>query len=264
MSKLSAYTGTQFVKILYIGDSSTGKTGSLASLVGAGYQLRILDLDNGLQILKQFIMKDFPDKIDTVDAETRSDKYKFSAGGAQLAGIPKAFVDSTKLLNQWSDGTIPSEWGDKTIFVLDSLTALGKAALAWAESMNPGVKDPRQWYNVAQQALEKIIMMLTSDEFRAHVIVISHVNYQELVDGSVKGYASAVGKALGPHLPKYFNTLVLAESQNLGKSVRRRIKTVSTATIDLKTPAPFKIDADLPLETGLATLFDQIKHTQGN
>ena len=47
MGKLSAISATAPIKLLYIGDSGSGKTGSLASLVKDGYKIRILDYDSG-------------------------------------------------------------------------------------------------------------------------------------------------------------------------------------------------------------------------
>ena len=91
------------------------------------------------------------------------------------------------------------------------------------------------------------------------VIVISHVNYKEVFEGVTKGYANAIGTALGPTLPRYFNTLVLAESVGAGKALKRKIKTVPTGIVDLKSPITYKLDAELPLETGMAELFRLLK-----
>lgn len=260
MVALSQHKSHSIVKLLYIGDSGTGKTGSLVSLVKAGYQLRILDMDAGLDSLVQFIKHECPEKIDAVDTEFRRDKYRSGAGGVGpvMAGQPKAFVGALELLTKWSDGSDPAGWGSGGIFVLDSLTAFSRAAFDWAKGMNPGAKDPRQWYFMAQQAVENVIAMLTSDTFTCNVIVISHIQFKELADGTTKGYANSVGSALGPTLPKYFNNMVLAQTSGMGKSVRRTIATVPTGVIDLKTSAPFSVDATYPLESGLATLFERL------
>lgn len=255
--KLSAHQSAKFVKLIYIGDSGAGKTGSLESLIEAGYELGILDIDNGLDALKQWIMHKAPNAIDKVDFETLTDSIRAGQNGPLVDA--KAYVAGVKLLTKWSDGSIPSEWGENKVLVVDSLTALGKAAFEWAKGMNPGAKDPRQWYFAAQQSIENIIMMLTSAEFKANVIVISHINYRELQDGTTKGYPSAVGSALGPTIPKYFNTLVMATTLGAGKNLQRRIQTIPTAVIDLKNPAPFKIEADYDLGTGMAQLFKQLK-----
>jgi RecA/RadA recombinase len=165
------------------------------------------------------------------------------------------------LLMKWSDGSKPQDWGPDTIFVLDSLSALGRAAFEWAKGMNPTSKDPRQWYGTGQKALEDVLSNLTDAAFNANVIVISHVQLQELPDGSVKGYTNALGKAMGGVIPRYFNTLLLAERSGTGENARRKICTVPTGLVDLKTAAPFKLTKDYDLGTGLATIFEKLKET---
>lgn len=257
--KLSDHHSSTIFKALYIGDSSVGKTGSLVSLVKDGYKLRILDLDNGLDVLKQYIMRDCPDKIDNVDYETRVDKYKSTASGPIIVGAPKVFVESMKLLTQWSDSSDPSAWGPDTFFVLDSGTALGRGAFEWAKNMNPGAKDPRQWYFTAQQAIETFVTMLLGSGFATNVLLITHINYKELQDGTTRGYSNWIGSALGPIIPKYCNTVILARSEGQGKSVRRYIETMSTSLIDLKNPKPFAVEQRYPLESGLAAIVGELK-----
>ena len=261
MPALSDYHGSQFIKCMLIGNSGTGKTSALLSLVQAGYRVRILDLDSGLDALFQLIRAKAADKMNNVDYETRRDRYKSSASGPVLSGQPKAFTDSLKLLDKWTDETSPATWGTDTILVLDSFTAFGRAAFEWAKGMAPSSKDPRQWYFAAQQALEDVIAMLTGDQFATNVIIISHVNYQEFQDGTTKGTPSAIGSALGPKLAKYLNTLLLAESSGTGTNVKRVIRTVPTALVDLKNPVSFELEATLPLESGLATIFQKLKAT---
>jgi len=258
MPSLADHQSSKFVKILYIGDSASGKTGSLTSLVAAGYKLRILDMDNGLDSLRQFVLKECPEKIINVDFETRRDEYKATNAGP-VVQRPKAYTEAVKLMTTWTDNSNPSEWGDQTVFVLDTLSALSKAAFEWAKGLNPTAKDPRQWFFQAQQSIENVLALLTSDAFHCNVIVISHVNYREQADGTNKGFANAIGSAMGPVIPRYFNTLVLAETIGTGKNVRRKIKTLPTGIIDLKNPVPFKIDAEMDLGTGLAELFSKIK-----
>jgi len=256
--KLSEHKGGRFVKFIYIGDSGTGKTGSLASLALAGYKLRVLDMDNGLSSLREYIAKDDPAKLELVDYETRRDKYKSGPGGPVIAGQPRAYVEATKLMTQWSDGTIPAEWGEDTIFVLDSLTHFSNAAFEWAKGMNPLSREPRQWYSQAQKSIETVLALLTSEAFEANVVVISHVKYIEQ-NGVLKGVANSIGQALGPIIPSYFNTMMLAEMAGSGKNVRRVIKTRPTNLIALKNPAPFKVQDTYPLETGMIELFNKLK-----
>jgi len=259
--KLSEHTSGDATRILYLGNSGAGKTGSLVSLVEAGYNLRILDMDNGVGILKQYILHQCPDRINQVDVETRRDNYEMGMQGPKLVGKAKAYVEAMKLLDKWTDDTKPAEWDRKTIFVLDSLTALGRACFEHVKAMYPSIKEPRQWYNLAQDMLHTNIANLTGGNFNPHVIIITHVRYEVDKEGTpTKGYPTSVGRALGPTtIPSYFNNMVLAETQGAGKYAKRIIKTVTTGLVDLKAENPFKVAAELPLETGMATLFKSLQ-----
>lgn len=262
MTKLSEHTSSKFVKLLFIGDSSTGKTGSLASLVQAGYKLKILDFDNGIPILKAIVKRDCPEFMDNVDVETVQDVYVgFDQSGAKLKpNSKKAFAEAIALMQKWSDGSTPSEWGPDTIFVCDSLTRFGTQAYEYCKGLNPTAKEGRTWYFAAQKALESFLATITGDDFHAHVIVISHVSYKEMQGGILKGWPSSIGQALGPDIPTYFNSMVLAETMGMGADAKRVIRTVPTGVIDLKiAAAPKSIDATLPLSTGMATLFQLLK-----
>lgn len=250
MPTLDNHTSSAYTKVLYIGDSSSGKTGSLASLLADGYSMRILDMDNGLTALKLFGKEA---DLSRVEYETFRDEYRMTKGGPMVKGAPKAFASAMDTLTTWSEFDDP-----QCITVIDSLTFLGKAAYQWAKGMNPTAKDPRQWFYAAQQAVESVLAMVTSEAYKQNVIVISHVNYKEVMEGMHKGYPSAIGSALGPTVASYFDTLILAEASGSGTNVRRRIKTMPTGVIDLKMPTS-GIDKELPLETGLSTIFQELK-----
>lgn len=258
MPTLDEHQSSEYLKLLYIGDSSTGKTGSLVSLLADGYKFKILDLDNGLQSLVQFAKEQCPDKLKNVEFETYRDQYRSTPSGPMIKGQPKAFTDALKKMTEWAEIE-----DTNTVFVLDSLSAYGRSAFEWAKAMNPTSNsgksaDARQWYFVAQQALESTIALLSSAEFKMNALVISHVNYKELVEGVHKGYCNAIGTALGPVIPRYFNTMLLAEASGSGRNVRRKIKTMPTGVIDLKCPSP-KVDESYPLETGLSSIFKLLK-----
>lgn len=252
MPTLDNHASSAYLKILYIGDSSSGKTGSLTSLLADGYTMRILDMDNGLTALKQFGRTAGAD-LSKIEYETYRDEFRMTNAGPLVKGAPKAFSAAMQKLTEWSEIEDPM-----CITVIDSLTFLGKSAMAWAKGMNPTAKDPRQWFYAAQQAVESVLALLTNESYKQNVIVISHVNYREVMEGVHKGYPSAVGSALGPTIASYFDTLVLAEASGSGTNVRRRIKTLPTGVIDLKFPSAL-IDKELPLETGLSTIFKTLK-----
>lgn len=259
MPSLDAHQSSEFTKLLLIGDSGSGKTGSLASLVCAGYKLRILDMDNGLDSLAKAVRRQCPSMMDNVRFETLRDKYKSSPMGAVVDGVPRAFIEAIKLLDNW-DGAKPSELGPEYIVVIDSLTFLSDAAFAWRDPLTPrsrdGKYDPRMTYKDAQDAIENVLALLSSKEFRANVIVISHVRYVENPDGTKKGYPTAVGSALSTTIPRYFNSVALCQTNAGGK---RTIQTAATAMIDLKNPAAFTMAPSFPIETGLADFFKTLR-----
>lgn len=257
MAKASAQSNDASpVRALYIGDSGSGKTGSLISLLQAGYTIRMLDMDNNSDSLVQLCRHVDPKLLDRLDIIRVRDKFRASSlTGLEVSGQPKAYVDALKFLNKWDDGTSINEWDSNTIFVLDTLTSTGRAAFHWARGMAPTAKDPRQWYAAAQDSLKTMLELLTSPDFSCHVLVLSHIDLIERDDGTTKGYASSLGKALGPQIAKVFPTLIMAETKGQGSAIKRTITTRPTLLVDLKNPVPFNMEDRYPLETGMADIF---------
>lgn len=269
MPTLDEHKNAPLVKMLYIGDSGTGKTGSLCSLVAAGYKIRMLDFDNGIGTLASYVKKECPDKIKNVSFIPLKDKIKV-APSSEWANKPgpvpvstTAFTQGLEYLGKWEDGSDPAQWGPEYILVIDSLSAYGRAAHAWAKAINKAQAKPnpdaRAPFFTAQQGIENVIELVGSDAFATNVIVISHVRYDESAEGIRKGFTNAIGQALGPILPRYFNTLIQAELEGVGKHVKRKIRTLPTGVVDLKTPISHSVLESYPLETGMATLFQAIK-----
>jgi len=257
MPDLSTRPANALFKALYIGNSGTGKTGSLVSLVRAGYKLRVLDMDNGLDTLVAQIQEQCPERLGQVAYQSFRDSYKADpVRGLIVQGRAKAYTNMLRALNTWDDDSTPAAWGADTVFVLDSLTAVGKAAYNWAAGMDPTAKDKRQWFFTAQQSIETLLDMLTSESFNTNVIIISHVQLVE-TDAGTKGYASSIGSALGPKIPKFFNTLIAAESRGIGDSVKRTIQTRPTTMLDLKVPNEKTVGKQYPINEGLAEI---VKH----
>lgn len=267
--KLSAHQSNDVTKVLLLGDAKSGKTGSLVSLVKAGYKLRILDFDNLLDILKYKILEECPASIDNVEFRTLRDKYKASAGGsAVIDGKPSAWVNAIKMLDNWKytddDGTEvdlgkPAAWGSDTILVLDSLSRLCDAAYDFHESIIPrgksGDYDGRAVYGNAQDDVEKVLAMLTSKGFNTNLIVISHGTYMDLPDGTKKIFPQGVGQKLSPKIPQYFPNYIRYRN----KSGKRTIQVSSDAMIDLANTRPDTLNKELPIETGLAEFFEALK-----
>jgi hypothetical protein len=269
MARLSNHQSNDNTKVLLLGDAKSGKTGSLVSLVKAGYKLRILDFDNLLDILKYKILDECPDKIDNVEFRTIRDRYKAGAQGSVLDGTPKAWITAIRMLDNWKytddDGTEvdlgkPALWGPDTILVIDSLSRLCDAAYDFHESIIPrgksGDYDGRAVYGNSQDDVEKVLAMLTSSGFATNLIVIAHGIYQDLPDGTTKIFPQGVGQKLSPKIPQYFPNYI--RYKNVGG--KRIMQLVSDPMIDLANTRPdaFK-EKTLPIETGLAEFFAALR-----
>lgn len=249
------------LKIMVIGDSGSGKTGALASLVKAGFSPVILDFDNGLDILASVLP---PESLGKIFYTTLKDEYKSVAGKVIPKGQAKAWSNALKFLESGQ----PAEGGDKFIpaekltrnhiLVLDSLTMASQAAMLQVlQTNNRLLEAPFQAdWGEAQRMITGLIQWLTSDQVPCHVIVNSHVSYIELQGGLTKGYPSSLGKALSPTLPRYFNTILLAQSKGQGKSATRTLSALPQGLIETKALIPAdKLPDSWSIQTGLAEFF---------
>lgn len=265
MPTLSQHQSSKFVKLLNMGDPSSGKTGALTPLVEAGYKLAIWDFDNGLDSLFQFVRNKCPDKLGNVHYMTLRDKFKQLNNDIVYDGIPTAFSTALKLLDNWSppqaDESLgkPGCFGPEWICVFDTLSFFSDSCYRYFDAMNPGAKDKRQIYFLAQTALAEVFDLLTSSNFQSHVIVNAHLTYDVNQYGAQKAFARTVGSALNGKISSWFNGAVLTETQGSGKDMKRQIRFPSNGIVDLRNPAPFKLTQDtLPISTALADYFKAV------
>lgn len=264
MPSLDNHQSNSVTKVLLIGDAKSGKTGSLVSLVKAGYKLRILDFDNLLDILKFMVQNQCPEMIGNVEFRSLRDHRKAGPLGPIIDGQPKAFLEATKMLDRWKykyqdeeiDLGDPSKWGPDCILVIDSLSRLCDAAYDFAGfvSKNP---DQRSIYGDAQDFVEAMLADITNDAYFTNIIVIAHGQYMDQEDGTRKIFPQGVGAKLSPKIPQYFPTYIRYKNDG-GK---RQIQTTSSAMIDLANPNPEAVAKTYPIETGLAEIFAALRST---
>jgi hypothetical protein len=257
---------SDLVKMILIGDSGTGKTGSLVSLVKAGYKLRIMDFDGLLRVLIEQIRRQCPDKIKNVSYLTFQDKLIASPSGPMPDGVPTAFNRAIGALLKWKDGAEdlgnPALWGPDCVLVIDTFTRVSDCALRWGDSMTPvgksGRADGRAGYWTAQQAILELMTILNSPTFNTNVILVAHVAYQERGDGIIRGFPRAVGKAINTEIPGFFEHVLVAERTGDGVNATRTIKAVTNGLVETKSPIldnhP-ELLAPMPLNEALAKYF---------
>jgi len=263
MPSLSDHPARTIVKLLAFGESKTGKTGSLVSLVAADYKLFILDFDNLLGILRRQVQSRCPSKLENVHFISLIDEYKVGMKGTTYAGRPTAYLESLRLLNQWKDGDEdfgdPSGWPEDHILVIDSLSRWCDACYNLHDQATPRTGksgnefDGRASYFSAQEDMEKQLATLTSTNFPTNVIVIGHGVYTKLDDGTTRILPQGIGAKLSPKIPLYFPNVVYYTNKN----DKRTIQLESNRMVNLANDA--SLSGDLPIETGLATIFAALR-----
>lgn len=291
MPSLTNHQSAQTTKMLLIGDSGSGKTGALASLAAAGYNLRILDLDNGLDILKNYLshpnsvyFKKDPTAISRVIYSTHTDRMRNLAG--QIFPMEaKAWANTIAKLEHWKEPAGPdspavdlgrlTDWTPQDILVIDSLSMLSTAAANFVLQMNGALgtgksrtsNEERRDIWAAQKMLRTLLEMLYDSNVKCNVIVTSHIAFvnemgekpKEGEASAMQGYPAAIGRALSPHIPRYFNTVLYARVIGSGPGARHRIYTVPQGVVNVKSSAPLSVSPDYPLETGLADYFAALR-----
>lgn len=282
---LSEIMATPLFRGLITGYPGAGKTSSLAALANAGFKLRVLDFDGNPESLAQYTRPEF---YGNVDVQSFEDKLTLQGPIIGVAGMPTAFPNAWKAMDSWKykrgdkeiDLGSSKEWGPDTIVVLDGLTGLSTAAMAYARAaMNKTILNTtRAVWGVAAANVESFISRLTSMQNRHHVIVISHLKIigpEGIADGDddftkslkeakadiipTRLFPSAVGRQLPQQVAGHFPVVIAAEAKTYGNKVRRVLLADAQPNQDTKLPIQEleKLGA-LPIETGLLTIFDAL------
>lgn len=277
------------IRMMLTGYPGAGKTGSIASLVDAGFKVRVLDFEGNFAPMLRFAD---PNKLDNVDIVTLSDAMRLDPRGVQIpSGPPTAFTDALRLLQEWKykdeDGQEvnlgrSSAWGPDTVVVLDSLTGMSEAAFRRAAAMmnkQRGNITSAVW-GAATEDVSMAIQEMTKLKYRYHLIVISHLRMIGPSDfltqnddkdemASVKEakleaigdnlipvrlYPRAVTKNQSQIIHKEFPTFIRAELVTRVGKTRRVLVTQGGAEIDLKMPSK-TAQREYPLETGMVDIF---------
>jgi hypothetical protein len=273
MAALSTFSEIEPVKMLIVGNSGSGKTGSLLALARRGFKLRIADFDNGaagtLLPLMEPKEKSGPAALD-IDIEVFTDQFKqmpvFLEKGKppqrvmQVVNNPDCWERFGAIFDAWpGKGSIMS-WKPDTIFVWDSLSFAAQAALRHILRINNrnGLQPYQSDWGDAMREVEAMLATLYNPLIKCHVVVNSHILYvgEEETPGASRreGYPMTIGNKLSPRVPRYFNTMIRTRSERTGSQTHRKILTQGDVGIELKVPAK-GVPPILPQETGLADIF---------
>ncbi len=252
---LSEHHSSAIVKLLNIGESGSGKTGALASLVKAGYRLWVLDFDNGLDILANLLT---PAEQALVTYEPLRDEI-VSKGGLPKVKAAAAWKGAGNALEEWN----ASAFTPSDIIVIDTLSTASQAAWNWATVMNPG--NTQGAYGSMADSVLAFIDELTASPMNCNVIVNTHVRFLSGNgdETTQRGLPNAKGQQIPKEIGKFFNTCVLTRTQGSGPAAKRLISTRPQGFIEVKTSNPLAVKDTYPIDTGLADLFADILGHRG-
>lgn len=243
------------IKGLMLGNSGAGKTGALASLAEAGYQLHIADFDNGTNILRN-VLKGNRAALARIEVEHFNDVY---GGSPQVRPIKiQAWAKALDQITKWSNQYNTMDH----ILVVDSLNFATKAAFAWILQIAGRLTSPKeiQDWGAAQDLVGAFLMKLYSSEVKSHVLVLSHVSYQGSGESDIKiGYPmTSIGRSFNPSVPRYFNNVVLVRNTGTGVGNKREIWTAPVDFVDLKTES-LAVKKTYELKDGMAKFFKDVR-----
>ena len=290
MPTFEHFQQSQTIKMLFMGHTGAGKTGAVVSLAAAGYKVRLLDLDKGVEILKDFVMnpespyRHSSDRASSVlsgwlpikglwteeQGQTVEKRISYVALDETMKVVK--FPTGTRLVptgdlagkivsqfDKWSDGAEDLgsilDWGPEVVLVIDGLSRFSDALFNFQLKLGGRLisKPEQSDYNIAQLELQRQLMLLYSDAIKCHVVMICHIAFMETDQGPTRGFPQSIGKALGPKMGQFFNHALLAESVNQGG--KRVVKTSTGGLVELKSAAPMRVKGEYNLSTALAEYF---------
>lgn len=260
----------QPVKLILCADSGAGKTGSCASLAAAGYSLRVMDLDNGADILRNLLLdsespyvKANPKVGEKLTSIVPVSEPRKVQGGKLAAQKAEAWSKATGLLENWVDGDTNlgsiASWTTGEVLVIDSFTRLGEAAMRFIQAINGRLnqKPYQSDFGDAQALLRNFLEIIFSPDVSCNVVLNCHVAQIEGTDGIARDYPLSVGQKLSPLLGSYVNSLLTLQRGKDGKVLR----TTQIGTLGVKNTAPFRVKPEYPISTGLADYFAAVRGT---
>lgn len=297
----------QPLKIINLGDSGTAKSGALAALANLGYRVFIADFDVGTHILNEYLTPEGAARLyfKTFTDEMISDGlFTWPKGMPQawMKGMMEIQTWREKIDGKMVNLGGVNDWGQTDVLAIDSLTFMSRAAMRYEMFMDMGQTTntatdrekmlrwlhpfPRD-FGGAQNRIEKFFELIYSKGVNCNVVVSAHVRklggggkqlvkdketgvtYMREMDSEIegKGYPVTVGRALSPHLARYFNTVVMSTCEGEGEGAKRWINTVPIDNTPLKCEAPSKVKSRILIDggnpdSGLAKLFKLLRPHQ--
>lgn len=243
-------------KVMLLGDSGAGKTSRAADLANAGYKVFILDFDDKLDILKEYLTEEGVKNVQYVTVKE------------EAQGTPTAWKTAKDLIwKKWVDPETKEDfgkvkdWGPDAVLFIDSISFMGEAAKNYAGSMNgkpvyAQLSQP-EWGD-AIRYVESTLDYLMSKTIKCNVVMTALPIAIDDENEVSRIYPRCVSKNFSTVVGKFFNDMIGIKSKRDGSRIFR---TVSDARTEYKTSRPSKVDKEMP--ANLAEYFKLVQEQEG-
>lgn len=217
------------INVLLIGDTGTGKTYSIRSLIRAGITPFCIFTEPGFEVLGDvpaaqlhwhYIAPADVSWVTMMESAKKINQLSYESL-TKLGDINKSkydqFIELLSSLNNFRcdrDGQQYGDvcqWGTNRALVLDGMSGISIMALNLVVGSKP-VKHQGDW-GVAMDNLERLVQKLCTDT-TCHFMLISHPEREiDEVAGGSKIMTATLGKKLAPKIPRFFSDVVLANRE---------------------------------------------------
>ncbi len=268
------------IKMIVMAPSGYGKSGQLASLLSAGYNVRVIDCDNGIRSLRENAKRECyaKDSLSRLHWATITEPMRV-LGGKIVPAKATVWPRAVELLQHWKwedaeQGAVDlgkvNEWSAQDVLVIDTLSKLSEGAKNFHLAMNGKLGTERsqnEWrrdIGSAQSMVDTLLQLLFDASVGCNVILNTHIVYSK-EDGTMPGqneegaqlfgFPKIIGRAAGPNVPTYFNDVLTLKKQGSSSKLCTR----NMFQFGLKSCAPTKVKAEYDLSTGLAEYFRDVR-----
>ena len=252
-------------RILICGEPTVGKTGAIAQLANAGFNVYLHDMDRNARVIGAYLKPGHaPIRIQSYEVAKLTDTAIFAGGPANVGQKAVAELRRfTKMLEHWKeddfDAGPTSALTSKDVIVVDSGTFLGELLLLAAKEDPETKKDGRSLYSTAGRYYKAVLDYLTGNRVGASVIMLTHLmqtgekDDQGRIVGKAREIPVAVGEKASKMMTAYFSDVW---HLTVDRSGNRQYLTSATDTAGRRTSRPDLIKATEPFD--LAALLKKL------